>query len=986
MLGFLACLGPPAIIAVMGETNRESRWAFLATLLVILLVAGGLRLYRLPELPQGLHYDEAANGILATGIAAAKDRPIFIGAYTGKEVLFFYWAALWIKLLGATPLALRLSSALAGVATVAAAVWMVRELLGDRADSRWIALLSGGFLATSFWHLILSRYGFRAVTQPLMQALTIAALWHGLRLAPDQASLRRQRTRWLVLAGVFCGLTGYTYLAARAFPILLGVGFLALILADREHRRARVRQIGLFILVAALVIAPEVIFWIRHPGSFLNRTQQVAAGNWREVWRGILACLGMFFVTGDPYIRFNLPLRPIFAPTGAVLFVLGVLLSMWKLVARQMPDGKPEDAGDRPLRVAGYVFLLCALPVMVLPSALASGEITPSQMRTVGLLPMVYVFPALALNELKRLLLSQPYLRQGHPHSGRLSWRAALRQPVGLIAGVLLITALQLPGTVQAYFGDWAISPDLYTAADGDLVDAAAYLNGQELPQTVTPYVASIHYRHPTMAFLVEDYERVRFLRGGTTIVLPNEGNALLLYPRSADEELNWVQSVLPDKALISAPPGPDGEAAFHVFMVGPDVRIAPGRPLAADFSQTAELVGYDVLGEPASGGSVEIAVTWRVLQPIQPGDFGVVARLVDAWGFTWGEAQPFDYPGEQWTAGETVIDRLSIPVAPGAPHGKYSVRIGFYSAQADSMLSVLDDAGHHVGKWADLPVSLAPAATSAAAEELQIRSLLDKTSGGLTLLGANLDTHTARPGEPLFLTLFWRADRAHLPEYFVQLQLGETLLYLDSPVHGTYPVSQWTEGEVVADRYNIRLPLDTPPGEHVLALDLVDPFHDADPDLSVELDTITVEATERSFDVPSIAHPLNSTLGDSVELLGYSISTENLTPGDTLVLTLYWRTLSEMAEDYTVFTHIVGPDGSMSGQQDNAPAGGTYPTSLWVAREVVTDRYDIEIREEATTGMQRVEVGMYVAENGIRLPVKDTGHDTIVLEEIEIR
>nr|HID14185.1 hypothetical protein [Anaerolineae bacterium] len=157
------------------------RWPVVAALLLVLLVAAGLRLYRLPELPLGLHYDEAANGILASEIARGIKLPVFIPSYTGKEVLFFYWAALWMKLLGVTGLALRLSAAWTGLATVAATVWAVRELLHGQRDADWVALFTAAFLATSFWHLSLSRYGFRAVTQPLLQALTVGALWRGLR-------------------------------------------------------------------------------------------------------------------------------------------------------------------------------------------------------------------------------------------------------------------------------------------------------------------------------------------------------------------------------------------------------------------------------------------------------------------------------------------------------------------------------------------------------------------------------------------------------------------------------------------------------------------------------------------------------------------------------------------------------------------------------------------------------------------------------------
>ena len=83
----------------MSESERGVRRLFLAALLLVVLVAAVLRLYDLPRTPLGLHYDEAANGILASGIASGNDRPLFITAYTGKEVLFFYWAALSMKLL-----------------------------------------------------------------------------------------------------------------------------------------------------------------------------------------------------------------------------------------------------------------------------------------------------------------------------------------------------------------------------------------------------------------------------------------------------------------------------------------------------------------------------------------------------------------------------------------------------------------------------------------------------------------------------------------------------------------------------------------------------------------------------------------------------------------------------------------------------------------------------------------------------------------------
>jgi hypothetical protein len=91
------------------------------------------------------------------------------------------------------------------------------------------------------------------------------------------------------------------------------------------------------------------------------------------------------------------------------------------------------------------------------------------------------------------------------------------------------------------------------------------------------------------------------------------------------------------------------------------------------------------------------------------------------------------------------------------------------------------------------------------------------------------------------------------------------------------------------------------------------------------------------------------------------------------------------MDESYTVFTHLLAPDGSLTGQQDNPPAGGTYPTNLWLAGEVVADVYEIPIRAGAAPGAHRLAVGMYVAETGVRLPIDETSEDAVLLREVTV-
>ena len=928
-------------------------------LLLVLLVAAALRLYRLPELPLGFHYDEAANGILANEIARGLKTPVFIPAYTGKEVLFFYWTALWMKLLGATPLALRLSAALAGLMTVAATVWAVRELLHGQRYAKWVALLTGAFLATSFWHLVLSRYGFRAVTQPLMQTLTMAALWRGLRLTERRCQSQNDRWSWrahlwLILAGLFCGLTAYTYLAARAFPIPLAAALLALLLADRDGRPSRIGQITLFVAVAALTLTPLAHYWLAHPGSFSNRIQQVAATTWSEAWKGIDACARMFFTQGDPYIRFNIPGQPVFDPIIAILWLVGIVaLLAPRLLRIQSPASAPRYLAFR-------VFLLTYLPVMVLPSALAFGEIIPSNLRTAGLLPFIYLFPALGIAAIKSQITDRKWLNLPY-------WSL-----------VTLILAAMTLVTTSTYFGNWAPSADLYYAADGDLADVADYLKQTDSTAT-TPYVASKHYQHPTLAFLAEDYGRVRWITGGQTVVIPAQAEGLLIFPRSASQDLGWVRSVLPPESLLAEVTlsGPDGAPAFRAYPVRPGSAWAPTYALKGNLAHVAQLLGYDIVGEPRSGGRVEVAVWWHIVNVPNVGDYGHLARLTDPWGFVWGEARPFRYPSEQWTAGEWVVDHLSIPVAPGTPPGPYDVRVSLYSASTNSRLPIVNEAGRYGGTDVRLPVRLDRATTPIELQDLPIRNRLEASARNLTLLGFNLDTMVARPGEPLYLTLFWQAVGPARSEVDVVLTLGDMPLYTGAPVHTTYPTSEWAEGEVVADRYDPRLGRDLVPGAYPLRLQLG--AFDTEDNLILELGTVEVQAIDRSFEIPPISHLLTSTLGGRIALLGYDLPTSPVAPGDVLTLTLYWQSLTETEEDYTVFTHLLAPNGSTSGQRDNPPAGGTYPTSLWMSGEIIADVYEIPVRTDAAPGEHRLEVGMYLAETGERLPTGATDNAVVL-------
>ena len=151
---------------------------------------------------------------------------------------------------------------------------------------------------------------------------------------------------------------------------------------------------------------------------------------------------------------------------------------------------------------------------------------------------------------------------------------------------------------------------------------------------------------------------------------------------------------------------------------------------------------------------------------------------------------------------------------------------------------------------------------------------------------------------------------------------------------------------------------------------------------------TVRVSERERSYQLPPIERAMRADLGDQVEFHGYGLASAQVEPGGVLRLTLYWRARQRMTVSYTVFTHLLDQDGNIWGQRDNIPVRGTYPTTGWVEGEVITDEYEIAVRPDAPPGEYHIEVGLYDAVSGQRLPVFDEGGtrlpgDCILLDQV---
>src|SRR5512137_1749758 len=102
------------------EPAPNPRWPGRRTeaisLLVILVLAALFRLYHIETIPPGFTHDEAGHGADAIAITQGA-RPIYETVGYGREPLYDYIVAGLMTLTGSAASALRLTSALCGLAT-----------------------------------------------------------------------------------------------------------------------------------------------------------------------------------------------------------------------------------------------------------------------------------------------------------------------------------------------------------------------------------------------------------------------------------------------------------------------------------------------------------------------------------------------------------------------------------------------------------------------------------------------------------------------------------------------------------------------------------------------------------------------------------------------------------------------------------------------------------------------------------------------------
>ncbi len=938
------------------------RIALPLAVLAVTLLALFLRVWQLNQVPPGLWWDEATQGLDAAELLHGVFR-IFYTSALGKEPLYIYLTAPFAAAWFGAPFAVRLAGALLSVLMVPALFACGRALFFEHPRAgAWAGLAAAILWTTNFWAQSISRIGFQVNAFPLV--LTVAVLaWLNYARRPDA---RRSLT-----FGALAGLTLYTYLAARFTPALWVALFLLL---PRDRRRAMRPTVGRAILAFALVALPIAVYFALHPQDFFGRintfgvTQGAAAVVKPETlsWAASYTLKAFLGILGDPIARHNLPDQPSFTPVAAGLFALGAVVGLAAVALR---------------RHQGALTALLWWALLCIPAILSRSS-TPHYPRLFGALPAAMLIAAL------------PF---GFAAQGLLRVR---RRAVAPVMGLLLAALLVFETThlARAYFVDWAQKTDLYTFFQQDLWTVGEQVRAR--PGAVG------------VVALNEGY--------GKQLDYAFAGTPIFQLPHDEPDVAKWLQARLGSRGGQEVVSVRWGEGAnqdadpkqllqHYLRREGEPVGVEPFRGFQLETFRLGERPQFDAAGQAAevgaafdggvtlqsarwgaaypnedrSGASAAagtafwVALEWQLTSP-QP-DLRAAVDLFDAAGHRLGSAEAplmdLRERARPWADALTARTYHLVPIPATQPPGPVALAARLYNGQNGApvlLAQPLPAPNSPSGASKLLAFFAQPAVTQAAQSPspAPARVFGYSLAPGVTLLGADDWPATTRPGEKLTLRLYWQVgtdqetpplvvtaerDGAYAAQSEIALPTGMSApaifhtdvdLQIDPDAEGTYTLTVGPrDGEARA------------------------------------IGSVEVAGRRRIREAPALTQPVTATFGSALRLLGTTAPASiGIKPGETITVTLVWQAEARPGADLARFLHALGPDGRPVIQRDGAPCAGrddagpeeACPATSWQSGEILVDTITLAAPPDLAAGRYPLATGWYDPATLQRLPAVD--------------
>lgn len=643
-------------------------------MVIILLTAAVLRLYGLNNLsPPGLAHDEVAHWLINRGILNGQHGLYFTEAF-GHEAGFHYLQTLFMLLLGDNAFVLRLPSAFAGLLLVAVSFSLTRQLFGSRR-----ALAAAAILAVLFWPVFYSRLALRAISLPLLSGLSAYFWWRGWDVANHERKSRpfsQGPLFWYLLAGIFAGLSFYTYMASRAVPIFYLLFILYLALFHRPALKKRRREVLLFFLVYAVLAAPLAIYLLSNPGAEVRIAEvdlplrSLINGDFEPAITNSLKILGMFGFRGDPLWRNNLAHLPVFDLLLALFFYIGLGISLWRW------------------RKQRHLFIVFWLFTAAIPSIVTIDA--PSSIRIINALPILTIFPVIGLEVIQ-------FFRPLSTVSGRLSPKIV---DFGALLLLIALLGVNIARTTSAIFYIWPSNTEVQFVWQQAFAEIADYLDNSEIEEAIavggwTPESMD----PPTMELLLQREDlNPRHFDPTQAIIIPN--------PPSGDASTIFLPAILPLEPILEdrlTEWGARQETidSFRLWQIADPLAIQPQFPKETNFSNEIAFLGYDFVestdtlnSDDDSGGSekIDLLTYWRVISlGSEPRRFFLHAGSAD--GRIVAQDDRIGAPADYWEVDDILLQRHTLQVPSNEEPIIYA--LGLYNPETGRRLLTSSGADH---------------------------------------------------------------------------------------------------------------------------------------------------------------------------------------------------------------------------------------------------------------------------------------------------
>ncbi|MEA3337938.1 MAG: hypothetical protein U9R25_18770 [Chloroflexota bacterium] len=194
-----------------------------------------------------------------------------------------------------------------------------------------------------------------------------------------------------------------------------------------------------------------------------------------------------------------------------------------------------------------------------------------------------------------------------------------------------------------------------------------------------------------------------------------------------------------------------------------------------------------------------------------------------------------------------------------------------------------------------------------------------------------------------------------------------------------------------IAQPLGLHIPPGTPPGQYSLAIVVYDPSTGQPLTVTAGVQASADQVTLGTVEVYRPAHlpkpPAGGVEFEGLTLVEASSPATAISPGDSVPVSFLWQANRNLeGERLVVVVQLLSEEGQVVASVEEQPVGGRYPTSNWLAGELVRDTHRLDVPASTPVGQYQLIVGLYRARDGQRLETSGSPLSSAIRDHVSVK